>query len=369
MRLAETYETAPWRWEGVGTVARADRKALIQKIETARKTKVICYLTSDRPNATGQVQKDVMPLFYEHLRKAGATGRVDVLIFTIGGDTLAAFGIARLIREFSPWVGALVPEKCQSAGTLFVLGANEIMMTKGATLSPIDPSILGPLNPVVEVMPGQRQMVPLSVESVAGFKALVVEDWDMKGEAALTSSFRILAERVHPLALGDVFRARQQIEILAGKLLRSHRADDDAIKEIVRMLTKGLGSHDYLISRREAREMFGAQIAVDDEKVEAMVWDLYRDFADEMQFGVHYDHGLALKAARAAGGSPGPVSVIQRLVMVESVGSGSDVVEAEYRLSEKQPQLPLGAQLPPGLVLPTTLDAELVRAGWTHYAT
>src|SRR5579884_2013772 len=227
-------------------MARAERVRIIEKIQRARKSKLICYLTSDRPNAPAQVQKDVIPLFYEHLAQIGKTSRVDVLICTVGGDTLAAFGLGRLLREFVPWVGVLIPEKCHSAGTLFALGGNEIVMTRLATLSPIDPSLIRPLNPAVELGPGQRQLVPVSVESVIGFKELVSREWDIKGEDSLAQVFKVLAERVHPLALGDVTRARAQIERLARKLLAVHRDDADSINAIVGTLTKELGSHDYL---------------------------------------------------------------------------------------------------------------------------
>ena len=142
------------------------------------------------------------------------TGRIDVLVFTTGGDTLAAFGLARLLRESADWVGALVPDKCHSAGTLFSLGADEVFMCNAGTLSPIDPALVTPLNPTAEgPIPGQRQLVQVSVESVAGFKALV-EEWGLKENGAV-EAFKILAERVHPLALGDVYRSRQQIERLA----------------------------------------------------------------------------------------------------------------------------------------------------------
>jgi hypothetical protein len=175
-------------------MAQPERAELIRRIEGARGARLLCFLTSDRQNASQLIQKDVMPLFYEHLRQMGGTERIDVFIYTLGGDTLAAFGIGRLLREFARQVGALVPEKCYSAGTLFAVGANEIVMTRAATLSPFDPSIVRPLNPAVEMAPGKRQLLPISVESVAGFKGLVTEDWNIKGEEALTSAFRTLAE-------------------------------------------------------------------------------------------------------------------------------------------------------------------------------
>jgi hypothetical protein len=90
-------------------MARAERLQIIQRIQKARKSSLLCYVTSDRPNAGAQVQKDVIPLFYEHLTQMGAAERVDVLLCTQGGDTLAAFGLGRTLREFVPWVGVLVP--------------------------------------------------------------------------------------------------------------------------------------------------------------------------------------------------------------------------------------------------------------------
>src|SRR5260370_4424898 len=133
-----------------------NRKPILERLEKQRGTRAICYLTSDRLNAVAQVAKDILPLFANHILELKRddrnwTGRVDVLVFTTGGDTLAAFGLARLLRESANWIGALVPDKCHSAGTLFSLGADEIFMCNAGTLSPIEPALVTPLNPMVEV--------------------------------------------------------------------------------------------------------------------------------------------------------------------------------------------------------------------------
>ena len=354
-------------------MGRAERKAIIGRLEEARNSRVICYLTSDRPNADAQIQKDVMPLLFDHLREIGRVERLDVFLFTTGGDTLAAFGIGRLLREFCSHLSVLIPLRCYSAGTLLALGANEIVMTAGATLSPIDPSITGPLNPSVEVAPGQHQLVPLSVETVASFKELVVEDWGMKGEEALVAAFRMLAEKVHPMALGDVYRARQQIEHLARKLLQGHRSDD--VQNVITTLTKGLGSHDYLISRTEARELLGAQVGEVEGVTEGLIWDLFKDFEAEMQLREPYDPALAIRMARAAG-DPDAVRITQKLAILEALGS-RDAAEKEFVLSELVPQQmgPMGPMVngQPQIALMQMLQGkkviqqELVSAGWKHY--
>ena len=50
-------------------MGRAERKELIKEIERFRDSKVIAYLTSDRPNATALMNKDVLPRFVNQLRQ------------------------------------------------------------------------------------------------------------------------------------------------------------------------------------------------------------------------------------------------------------------------------------------------------------
>lgn len=276
-------------------MGRTERLSLISEIEKRRGSKLICYLTSDRPNASVKMMKDILPLFANHLRTDGRYKKVDVLVFTHGGDTLTGFGLARLIREYADTVGVLVPDVCHSAGTLFALGANEIVMTRGATLSPIDPSIEGPLNPAVQLNPQMPPMlVPLSVESVAGYQSLITKEWRTDKKPLL----KVLADRVHPLALGDVYRIRQQIEMLALRLLQQHRSDGRNIKKIIQTLSKGLGSHDYLIYLTEARELLGGQVKTD-SALESVIYDLYGDYQKEMQLGVPYDAEMMMTQVRA----------------------------------------------------------------------
>ncbi len=334
------------------------RKPIIAQIEQKRRgTPLLCYVTSDRPNATAILAKDAVPLFYNHLMRWGKVQRLDILVFTTGGDTLAAFHLGRLAREFATEVGVLVPDKCLSAGTLFALGANEIFMTGAGTLSPIDPSITTPLNPAAEgPMPGQKQLLPVSVESVAGFRGLM-EEWGIKGGEQVTEIYKMLARRVHPLALGDVFRSRQQIERLADQLLTEHRNDKANITKIIQTLTRGLGSHDYPISRKEARKLMGQQIAADDNELEKLIWQLFQDYRSELSLGVPYNPAAEL-AKEKSKGTPQPVRIKLQMAFIESKES-QDVFEQEALLSE------LVVQGPAGPV--QALQQAVLDAGWKHY--
>jgi len=132
-------------------------------------------------------------------------------------------------------------------------------LTRLATLSSIDPSIGRTIEPGRRIAPGpgiplQRVPVPVGVESVAGFKKLVCDEWrlDEDGKAL---AFRLLADKVNPLLLGDVQRSKEANRAPCNNLLKLHVQDPDRITRLVETLATGLGSHDYLIGpRRSARD-------------------------------------------------------------------------------------------------------------------
>ena len=338
-----------------------ERRKLITAIEQKRKSRLICYLTSDRQNANAIVAKDALPFFFDQLKRIGEVRRLDLLVATTGGDTLAAFNVARLLREFAKWVGVLVPFRCFSAGTLLALGANQIYMTRAGTLSPIDPSVTTQLNPVVEgPNPGMRQFLPVSVESVAGFKSLIEEDWKIKDEEILAQVFKVLAHRVHPLALGDVYRSRQQIERLAHQLLKRHRTDQKNITRIISTLTRGLGSHDYPISRTEARELLGKQLAPNDPELETLLWDLYQNYATEMKLNIPFNPAAEISSAKekSGGALTSPVRIKLDMAMIESTES-RDVFEQNFLLSEALVPGPTGPM--------RAVQQEVLEASWKSY--
>ena len=348
-------------------MGRESRKGLIDRIEKRRGSKVFCLLTSDRPNIAVQLQKDILPRFVNHLRKGKEYSSIDLFIFTHGGDTLAGFGLSRLLREYSQRVSVLVPDCCHSAGTLIALGCNEIVMTKAATLSPIDPSIIRPLNPAIQAAPNQiPQLIPLSVESVAGFQSLVNDAWKIRSQRNVKEILKILSEKVHPLALGDVYRVRQQTELLARELLLQHRKDSSRITKVVHTLSKGLGSHDYLIYRNEARKILGTQIKVDEE-LEEMIWDLYLDFVQEMELGVPFDPSLVL-GAHPGTASNVPAQPVTRkvtaevkLAVIEGLSGGDRAVRRMEITEVTIPQ-------PGGGINRQIMPPVDTFAGWESYA-
>jgi hypothetical protein len=304
-----------------------ERKGIIRQIEEKRGSRLLCCLTSDREGMQGAIAKDFLYRFFLHFRTMKNLDKLDVLLFTLGGDTLASYALGRFVRQYAKSIGVLVPHFCLSGGTLFALGADEIIMTRLGTLSAIDPSITGLSNPIAEFpQPGgavQKVPVPIGVESVAGFKK-VVDEWklDSQGQSLALS---LLAQKVNPVLLGDLQRSKEQIIKLATSLMKLHARpkDKEQIDKIVKTLATELGSHDYLLVASEAGNDVGLPISEHDAELEDMITTLYEDFAEEMELGIPFNPLEGLTAQ-------GNVKVA-KLVMIESL-ERSDVWEREMAI-------------------------------------
>ena len=258
-----------------------ERKALIEKIESLSASRLICYATGDRAGQETQIGEDAIPVLYQHLHAVGKVDRLSLLLYSRGGHTLAGFALANALREFAKEVHVLIPFRAHSCASLISLSANRIVMGPFAQLSPIDPSITTPHGPSLQTEGGQQKFIPVSVEDVAAFFSLARSEAKL-GDDRLGEALAHLCQRVNPLALGAVYRAREQIGMLARKLLRKHLDDDAVTDKIVTSLSRELLSHDYVIGRTEAREI-GLPVEEPSNELAGLMWDLYLDLAAEMK--------------------------------------------------------------------------------------
>lgn len=270
-----------------GRMPRTERVRLISDLEGQRGSKVICYLTGDRRGFETKIASDILSYFYEHLVELGKTDAVDLFLYSTGGLTMAGWRLVTLIREFCKRFSVLIPFKAHSCASLISLGADEIIMTKMGQLSPIDPSVTTPFNPAASPAstPGpSRQVLPVNVEDVVGYFNLAREQAGFEKPEQLNIVFDTLAKNIHPLALGNVYKARLQIRMLAEKLLKMHLSEEKGTETIVKAFTEELYSHDYLISRDEARNKIGLSSVIEpDPEVEARIWDLYKVYENDLE--------------------------------------------------------------------------------------
>ena len=271
-------------------MARSQRLKLIKDIQAHRKNKLLCYVLGDRLSLETKIHAEVLPFLYNLLKRKNKEQIIDLFLYSAGGITTAAWGIANLLNEFSPHYNALVPYKALSAATLICLGAKEIVMTELGQLSPVDPSVNSPFNPPVPVQQppqGQMNLLPVPVEDCIAYLNLAKIEAGIKNDEDITKVFSNLVEKIHPLALGGVYRAREQIKMLSEKLLTKNMTEKTKRDKIVETLTKSLYSHDYIIGRTEARELIGLPIQTD-VKAEELISKLFNQYMEDMELITPY---------------------------------------------------------------------------------
>jgi hypothetical protein len=341
----------------------SSRVKVLQNLEEKRNSKVILYATSDRRNLEANIAADILPFFVNHLDIIGDIEKISLVLYTRGGETLAAWSLVNLIRNFCKDFEVIIPFHCHSAGTLICLGADRIVMTKQATLGPIDPSVNGPMNPIA-VLNNQQIQVPVSVEFVNGYLEMAKTELGISDEHTLASLLDNLSNKIHPMVLGQVQRTRAQIQMLAKKLLKYQAIDIQKQEDIVKFLCKESGSHDYTIYRKEAKDELGLNIEKPDDALYAIIQSLYADIKNDMELDVPFEPVILL-----SGRSNYPY--LCKRAIIESVSGGIDAFISEGQLTKQVvpgPQIPSG--IPMGMI-PNMLPQTLIQdnrtfEGWRH---
>lgn len=347
------------------------RISIIKKIEKLRDSRVICCINGDRQcrfpilGMSTQISGEPHLDLYEHLAKIGKTKKIDLVLYTRGGNIDAVWPMVNLIREFCDYFSVLVPFRAHSAGTLICLGANEIKMTKLAELSPIDPTTGNQFNPTDEVNPKTRKGI--SVEDVISYRDLAKEDFELKKEENIIQIFKYLTDKIEPLALGNVKRVHKLIRRLAKELLQLHFDEDKYSKKIdtvIKVLTEDLYSHVHYINRREALDILGKEIVKfcsDDE--EQLLWELFSDYSTAMKLSERFNikESMGTEASKDLDLVGGFIDSVEK--------SHAFVTKNKLRQRSKLPpnlqvQIQPGQALPLFLGFPVEVECELISEGW-----
>lgn len=332
---------------------RADRLDLYKQLEEKRNSKLLVYVTGTRQGLETQIANDVLSRFSEHLDKIGDTNKISLYLHTNGGDTLAAWSLVNLIRSFCQRLEVIIPSNCFSSGTLICLGADDIVMTKQAMLGPIDPSVNGPLNPAIPGISDPNAKVPVSVEYVNAYIEMAKKDFGISNQRNMTDILLNLSEKIHPLTLGQVYKSKSQIQMLARKLMKWQHLEQDKEDAIVKFLCSESGSHDYSIRRKEASENLGLPIEKPSMDEYNIIKAIYDDISKELELDIPFNPAIILNGLDK-------VSYSFRRGIIESLKNGTDVFISGGVL-EKQ-VIPT----PPGVPTQMTLNDNRTLEGWQH---
>lgn len=337
-----------------------DRLENYRWLEENRNSKLLVYFTGDRKGMETQISTDVLEYFSEHLDKIGKVQKISLLLYTRGGDTMAAWSLVNLIRQFCNEFEVIIPSKAQSSGTIISLGADNIMMTKQAILGPIDPSLNSPLNPQNPQFPTNPQArIPVSVESIQGFFDLAKQELKLNNEENLKDVLLNLAEKVHPLVLGNVYRSRTQIQMVARKLLQKQLGPEqmEKIDKITTFLCSDSGSHDYAIYRNEARDELGLSIEKPNDDQYTVIKELFDDIRLELKLSEPFNLSIELGTNETA-------NYLCRRVLLESIEGGTDIYISEGILNKSTQSINQPPPLPP--INRSTIENQMNFEGWQH---
>lgn len=264
------------------------RNQLVSSIEEATSSRLICYILGDRGPFSTKIAEDSVKIFYKHLQKIGNVKKISLFLYTRGGDMLAPLRITKLIRDHCETFEVIIPYRAHSAGTLLALGADTILMSKLGELTPIDPTTSHPFNPDDPINPQAK--MEISVEDVTSYFLLAKEKAGIQ-DGQMVEIFSQLVNKIHPLALGNIYRGHRMVRLLAKKLLSLHMKNNQKAKmeKIVNSLTQDLPIHGYLITRGEAMDDLGLKIEIPDEKLEANLINLLDNFSEELELGKPFD--------------------------------------------------------------------------------
>lgn len=337
---------------------RQERIDLYKQIEQERQSKLLVYITSTRGGLETQIANDILPKFTEHLDKLGDTQKITLYLYTNGGNTLAAWSLVNLIRSFCKEFEVIIPANCFSSGTLICLGSDNIVMTKQATLGPIDPSVNGPFNPMIPGINDPNAKLPVSVEYVNAYFEMAKTNFGINDQSCMKDLLLSLSDKIHPMTLGQVYRTRSQIQMLARKLMKWHKLSPEQEDEIIKFLCSESGSHDYSIHRGEAVEHLGLHVEKPTMDFYKVIKAVYDDISKELEFENPYNPNILLNQQN-------PYHYIFRRGLIESLYNGTDVYVSEGDLSITK----VGGMGPMGpMPVQNQLQDNRIFEGWKHEA-
>jgi len=257
---------------------RQARVELIQNIQKLRGSRVLVYFTGDRQPFGSRIAEDAVRPLYKHLlglaEEAPQNKKIDLFLYSRGGDVSVPWRIVTMMREFCDEFCVLIPYKAHSAATMIALGADRIVMSKKAELSPIDPTL-------VRAIIGEATVPPpeISVEDVSSYISFMRERANINDQSALAQVVSQLASHLTPLTLGSVNRQYSHIRLVARKLLtsRKDKIEEDRISTIIDALTEKMYSHGHAIGRKEAAEL-GLPVDKPEDALENLMWALYQEY-------------------------------------------------------------------------------------------
>ena len=266
-------------------MSRSVRKEIISEIEELRGSRVLAYITGDRPPVTAQIGDDAVRPIYEQLRKIDRTEKLDVFIYSRGGAIDVPWRIATTLRNIAKEWNILIPFRANSAATLLALGADEIVLGRQGELGPIDPNLsLQRVVPGPNGTPGTAVQENVSVEDIMAYVKFSRERAGLSDQNALVTSLGRLTDRIDAVTLGSAYRTHSHIRDVARRMLlsRATAASEQELGAIVETLAERVYAHGHAIGLRDAQGI-GLPVIAADQKIDDAMWRLLNQYEEDLK--------------------------------------------------------------------------------------
>jgi hypothetical protein len=275
-----------------------DAKSCIDEIEQIRGSRVVAYVTGDRPPIPAQIGDDALRPLREHLRNIGHVEKIDLFLYSRGGAIDVPWRIANSLRQGADSWDVLIPDHANSAATLLSLGADEIVMGRDGELGPIDPRltiqrmVAAPNSPPVAVQDS------IEVEDVMAFVEFAHDRIGLTEQSALTETLSKLTDRLDAIGLGNVYRTHRHIREVARKLLHSRKnlLNGEAIEAIVEILAERTYAHGHAISFVDA-QVIGLNVSQANNDLDRAMLGLMNAYVKDLKLDEPIDPAVAVRGA------------------------------------------------------------------------
>jgi hypothetical protein len=214
-----------------------------------------------------EIRRPMDDVIIQQCNKLNRRQNVTLILVTEGGDPDAAFRISRCFQEMYENFTCIVPSYCKSAGTLVVIGANELVVCNAGELGPLDIQ-MAKKDEIAEFQSGLTVMASLKALHEKSFSAFEHFFLTIKKKSRGTITLRTATEisakltaglfapifqQIDPMHVGEAFRATAISREYGRRLnIGSHNLSEQALDWLI----AGYPTHGFVIDRNEATALF-----------------------------------------------------------------------------------------------------------------
>lgn len=241
-------------------------QSLINEIEQRISSKLLVYFMEPESS----IINDDVDHFYSHIKDLKKDKSLTLLLVSNGGNGMAAWRIANMLKQYCSELTVIIPSRCASAATMLSLSADKILFGPAGYLTAIDTSLNHELNPRSD---DKGKPVSISVDQINRVKEFINND--LKEHSSNKSLSEILFEKVHPVVIGELQRTSNLSKMIAKNMisLRNNKPDDTSTQKIVDILNDNYPAHAYPIVLKEAQNI-GLPAEALSEDISQICWEL-----------------------------------------------------------------------------------------------